>query len=74
MANNIGQSFIDGACQTSALLGRKTDFLGQAHHRAAHYAQDFGIAGQLKPEKPTCALQFEVLPSRMYTANRASRN
>jgi len=65
VTNNIGQGFINGARQGSALCNRKTKLLGQAHHRAAHYAQNFGIAGQLQPKEPACAMQLEAsLPGR----------
>jgi hypothetical protein len=60
VANNIGQSFIDGAGQASALLSRKPQFFGQSHHCAAHDAQDFGITGQFKSKEPARAIQFEA--------------
>src|ERR1700730_3639044 len=58
MADNIGQSFIDGARQTPALLSRKAHFLSQSHHRAAHYAQDLRITWQFKSKEPAFAVQF----------------
>jgi hypothetical protein len=65
VANNIGQGFINGARQGSALCRRKAQLLGQTHHCAAHYAQDFGIAGQLKSEEPARPMQLEAsLPGR----------
>jgi len=74
MANNVGESFIDGAGQAPALIGGEAQFLRQPHHGAAYDAQDFGIAGQLKPEEPAGAVQFEALPSRVYKANSPNRN
>ena len=60
VANDIGQGFIDRAGHGPALRGRKAQLLREAHHRASHYAQDFGIAGQLKPEKPARGIQPEA--------------
>ena len=60
VANNVGQSFIDGAGQAAALLSRKSQFLGQSHHCAAHYAQDFWITGQFKSKEPARTIQFEA--------------
>ena len=60
VANNIGQSFINGASQRPAFACGKAHLFGQAHHRAAHHAQHFRIARQLKSEEPVSAMQFEA--------------
>jgi hypothetical protein len=60
VTDNVGERFIDGARQGPAFASGKAQLLSQTHHRTAHDAQDFWIAGQLKSEQPAIATQLEA--------------